>query len=167
MRPTPVFVKLPELADHQRISTFWFSCVGLWICVILFSSTSLALRWAEHSFGFLSTVLFSGLPHGSSSYEIVHFLADKGFHVSLFCILAILLWKALLMSPHKALLILAIGAVVGCCSELLQRLFPDRDPAIRDVLINIGGTALGILCCLAVRKIRYADRRSDTFANRI
>ena len=133
----------------------WSWSALLWICVILFSSTSLALRWAEHSFIFLSSVLFSGIHHGSS-YEILHLLADKGFHVSLFCILAILLWQALPGDQRKALLILAIGAVVGCCSEFLQRFFPDRDPAIRDVLINVGGTGLGILCCFAARKIRFA-----------
>ncbi len=49
-------------------------------------------------------------------------------------------------------MILLCGAIVGSCSEYLQRFFPDRDPAIRDVLINIGGTALGLLICRSVVK---------------
>ncbi len=90
-------------------------------------------------------MFLSQLRPNSSPYGVIHLLADKSVHVGLFCVLAILLWKALPNTARKPLIILAIGALVGSCSEFLQRFFPDRDPAIRDVLINIGGTALGIL----------------------
>jgi VanZ family protein len=128
--------------------------VFAWIGVIFFSSTSLASKWAEGSFGLLSRALLGQMDEHSSSYSVIHLLTDKGFHVTLFCVLAILLWLAVHQSKHKGRIILLVGAVVGSCSEILQRFFPDRDPAIRDVLINIGGTALGIGICLLLSRIQ-------------
>ena len=146
----------------SRVSA-WIWAVFIWIGVILFSSTSLASRWAEHSFSFLSEGLFGGVDRNSSSYGILHLLADKGFHVSLFCVLAILLWLALRNGIRKPWIIVLCGAVVGSSSEFLQRFFPDRDPAIRDVLINIGGTALGVAICLAASRLqrRFTGRLSE------
>ncbi len=133
----------------------WIWAVLLWIGVILFSSTSLALKWAEEFFRFISAAFLSQLQPESSSYGIVQLLADKGFHVSLFCVLAVLLWLALPNMVWKSWVIVLCGALVGSCSEFLQRFFPDRDPAIRDVIINICGTALGLaICAIAVRMHR-------------
>ena len=131
----------------------WIWAVLAWIGVIFVSSTSLASKWAEGLFDFISSEFLSGLHRDSPSFGIVHLVADKGFHVSLFCILAILLWLAIMYDGRKWLLILLSGAVVGTCSELLQRFFPDRDPAVRDVLINIGGTALGLMFCVAATRV--------------
>jgi VanZ family protein len=39
------------------------------------------------------------------------------------------------------------GLIVGTASELLQRAFPGRDPAIHDVLINGLGALFGALVC--------------------
>jgi VanZ family protein len=121
--------------------------VALWVGLIFFSSTSLASEWAEEAFSYLSRLLLPGVHPHSHTYDWMHLLADKGFHVALFCVLAILLWRALPNISRKILVILAFGAVVGMCSEFLQRFFPGRDPAIRDVLINIAGTALGLILC--------------------
>ncbi len=143
---------------NNRINV-WFWAVIAWIGVIFFSSTSLASQWAEQFFSLISANLLSGLERNSSSYGTIHLLADKGFHVSLFCILAILLWRALPNSSKKLWLIVLAGAIVGSCSEILQRFFPDRDPAIRDVLINIGGTALGLILCLASARLRFTTRQ--------
>jgi VanZ family protein len=131
----------------------WIWVVAVWIGVIFFSSTSLASKWAEGTFHFVSAQLFSNLEQ-RPSFDLIHLLVDKGFHVSLFCILAILLWQAIDSGARKPWFILGCGAVVGSCSEFLQRFFPDRDPALRDVLINIGGTTLGVLLCLALGKLK-------------
>ena len=138
----------------------WLWAVGAWICVILFSSTSLASVWAERVFGLVSGALFGRWRQDPSSYGIVHLLADKGFHVALFCVLAVLLWQAFASTERKPWLIIACGAIVGSSSEFLQRFFPDCDPAIRDVLINIGGTALGVLICIALVRLRR-ERRAE------
>jgi VanZ family protein len=133
----------------------WRAAVLAWIGVIFFSSTSLASEWCEGGFRYISAVFFRQLEPHSSPYDFIHLIADKGFHVTLFCVLALLLWQALPNAPHKILTILACGAVVGSCSEFLQRFFPGRDPAIRDVLINVAGTALGIaFCAMAGRRAK-------------
>lgn len=110
--------------------------------MIFFSSTSTAGKWCEEGYRYLSAMLFNDLSTGSSS-QWLHFLAEKGVHVTLFAVLGMLLWKALPASDKKFFWIVLIGAAVGSSSETLQRFFPDRDPSIRDVCINLGATALG------------------------
>ena len=143
----------------------WRWAVLLWIGVIFFSSTSLAGEWAEGGFDFFSD-FFPSVDRSSPSYGVAHLAADKGLHITLFCVLALLLWMALAPSPRKRLLILAIGAVVGSCSELLQIFFPDRDPAIRDLMINITGTAIGLLLAQAISRIRKRMGRQEYAASR-
>src|SRR4051812_37152209 len=86
----------------------------------------------------------SGIPRDSTSFGALHLAADKGLHVTLFAVLAILLHRAMVDPRNKVFRILSFGLVVGCCSEYLQSFFPDRDPAIRDVFINLVGTGLGV-----------------------
>jgi VanZ family protein len=130
----------------------WWIAVTAWVGVIFFSSTTIASVWCEEAFDFVSGLLFSGMPHDSSSYGIVHLTADKGLHVTLFLVLALLLYRAISDSKTKVAKILGFGFVVGCCSEYLQSFFPTRDPAVRDVFINVSGTALGLgICLLASR----------------
>jgi VanZ family protein len=132
----------------------WILAVVVWIGVIFFSSTSLAARWCEEAFRFLSAIIFSHLRPNDSSYGIIHLLADKGVHVGLFLVLALLLWQALPSAQWKIARIILFGAAVGSASEFLQRFFPGRDPAVRDILINIAGTAVGVGVCLAWMKHR-------------
>ncbi len=133
-----------------------------WIGVIFFSSTSTASLWCETAFGYLSGIFISGLPRNSNSFGVIHLAADKGLHVTLFAVLAVLLFRALANPRHKIIRILAFGLVVGCCSEYLQSFFPDRDPAIRDVLINLGGTGLGVWVSHLVSKKRAGSQTTGT-----
>jgi len=130
-----------------------------WIGVIFFSSTSLASQWCEQGFSWLSSLLFGHLGPTDPSYGILHLLADKGVHVSLFLILAMLLCMTIPQIRWKAAIVLGCGALVGSCSEFLQRFFPGRDPAIRDVLINIGGTAAGLALHFAI--VHFRDDRTS------
>ncbi|MFL6350600.1 MAG: VanZ family protein [Bryobacteraceae bacterium] len=122
----------------------WILVLIAWVGVIFFSSTSLASQWCEQGFHFLSALMFNHLRPEDSSYGLIHLLADKGVHVSLFFVLAVLLWKILPNAEWKVGCILLLGAGVGSASEFLQSFFPGRDPAVRDVLINIAGTAVGV-----------------------
>lgn len=139
----------------------WWFAVAAWIVVIFFSSTSTAGRWSENAFRYLTSAFRSTDP---PHFDLIHLLADKSVHVGLFCMLAILLWQALYHSRAKALKIIGLGAVVGSCSEFLQRFFPDRDPAVRDVLINIGGTCLGIAVCVAIIRFSRSRAHDDRLA---
>lgn len=126
----------------------WAIAVIVWIGVIFFSSTSLAGELSERAFRFVAGILFHYLAPGDSSYGLLHLLADKGLHVALFLVLAVLLWNTIRNAPRKVARILVVGAAVGSASEFLQRFFPGRDPAVRDVVINITGTALGVVACI-------------------
>ena len=137
----------------------WIVAVVLWIGVIFFSSTSLAAVWCEEAFHFLSALIFGQFGPDNSSYSLIHLLADKSVHVSLFLVLAFLLWKLFRDAPRKIVLILAAGAVIGSASEFLQRFFPGRDPAVRDVLLNAASTALGAVICLTW--VRYRSRAEE------
>jgi len=136
-------------------SRIWLGAAITWIGAIFFSSTTLASQWCEAAFTKLSDLLF-GSSHGYPSYNVIHLIADKSVHVVLFLVLGVLLWRALPPTPRKWAIILGAGLFVGSCSEFLQRFFPGRDPAVRDVFINLGGTGLGVVLCLMLAR-RPAD----------
>jgi VanZ family protein len=134
----------------------WTLALIVWIGVILFSSTSLASEWCEEGFRFLSGLFFGHLRLDDSSYGLIHLLADKSVHVSLFLVFALLLWRIFPNAPWKIGAILFSGALVGSASEFLQRFFPGRDPALRDVVINICGTGIGAAICMTW--VKYKSR---------
>jgi VanZ family protein len=133
-----------------------FLPIAAWIGVIFFSSTSSAGNWCTQEFWAFSIKLF-GPNH--SSLGILSFLAEKSVHVALFLVLGTLLWmaiKAIEDIPRKIVVILSLGLLIGSASEFLQRFFPGRDPSVRDVLINLGSTAVGVAVSL-----RFARRRQS------
>jgi len=132
----------------------WVLGIVLWIGVIFFSSTSIAARWCEDAFRVLSGVIFSHLHADDATYGLIHLFADKSVHVGLFLVLGLLLWQAPPNAHWKVARIILFGAAVGSASEFFQSFFPGRDPAVRDVLINVGGTAVGICVCLGWMKYR-------------
>ena len=145
-------------------STNWVMVTAGWVAVIFFSSTTLAGRWSEMAFRSIATVFFGPtLRPGNALYSVAHLLADKGFHVALFVVLAILVWICLPGGSRKITFIILIGAVIGSISEYLQSFFPGRDPAIRDVIINVAGTALGTLTMLLLAA-RFAEPPSGPVA---
>lgn len=141
-------------APKKKFANPWWIAVAAWLGVIAFSSTSMAGRGSEAAFFSLSAVLFRYLHPSYTEYLVIHFLADKSVHVIMFAVLGILLWQAIPSWRWKLVIILAVGGVVGSCSEWLQSFFPGRDPAIRDVLINVGSTALGLIICSAISRLR-------------
>jgi VanZ family protein len=133
-------VSLPQFTNEMNMRKWAIAaCVG----VIFFSSTSIAGRWSDHAFD-SSWVLLAELTPYAPAYTLTHLLAEKSVHFVLFCIFGMLLWRTLPKRTGKIWLILVCGAAVGSCSEILQSCFPQRDPLITDVLINISGTAIGI-----------------------
>lgn len=123
----------------------WFLLRCFWIAFIFFSSTSAAAEWADLAY----YTIMSHAPGASflGNQSALYLLADKGFHVFMFAILALVLAR-IFTGPTS---ILAIAFIVGACSEFLQSFFPGRDPAVRDVIINFSGATVGV-CIHWLRK---------------
>jgi VanZ family protein len=138
----------------------WTTATAAWIALILFSSTSIAADSCERAFAWLyGSTLGHRLP-SDSAYDVSHFIAEKGLHLTLFFVLGLLLWRLATATPgRRVALIVLMGLVVGSASELLQAFFPGRDPAIRDVLINGTGTLLAAAAC-AYKSAQQAGDRS-------
>ncbi len=139
------------LTDIKR--THGHLMVFAWICVIFFTSTGQAGRWAEDFFALLwRTVLIHLNPDGSL-YPVVHFGFEKSVHITVFAVLAMLMWDVVPRRCQNIGFFLLIGLAVGTCSELAQRLSPNRDPALRDVLINTVATGVGATISLIMARI--------------
>jgi VanZ family protein len=136
----------------------WAIAALLWIGVIFFSSTALAGRRAEQAYSWIVTMLARHFQTGITPTNTVHFIAEKGFHVFLFVMLAVLLWKAIPSTHRNPIFILCIGSAVGSCSEWLQRFQPGRDPSWRDVYINAAATAFGIVVSLLLFRPKHLSQ---------
>lgn len=73
----------------------------------------------------------------------VTFLAEKGVHMALFTTMGFVLWSMFPARQRSVMIVLAVGAVIGVCSEILQ-IFTGRDPSIRDAVLNACGVAMGM-----------------------
>jgi VanZ family protein len=136
----------------------WFLPVAAWIGVILFSSTASAGNWCTQVFRLFSTILRGHAPN--HWLGILSFLAEKSLHVVMFLVLGTLLWKAMKSIEdvrEKIAVILSLGLLIGSASEYLQRFFPGRDPSVRDILINLIGTAIGVAVSLTFGRSRQNE----------
>lgn len=79
-----------------------------------------AEEYSEEGFNYASGLFLRQLGLDCSSHGIIHLLADKRVHVGLFCLLAMLLWKAFPKTARKILFILLLGAAAGSFSEILR-----------------------------------------------
>lgn len=138
---------------------YWVLAVIVWVLLIFFSSTTLAGEWAENIFATLSLPFLMSSQSNGLSLEWPHFVAEKSVHVTLFFVLALLLWRAIPSISHKVWLVLFCGALIGSMSEILQGFFPKRDPALRDVCINTAATAIGLIAQLRIEK-NAVERKS-------
>ena len=124
----------------------------VWLSLIFFSSASIAVGWCGRAFQRIVTVLLAGLPRDQQVYSNLFFAAEKSVHLMLFALLGVLLWRNLPDVPWRFNATLLAGLTVGVASELLQRFFPGRDPTIRDVIINVAGTAIGAAISLSLAR---------------
>jgi VanZ family protein len=126
------------------------------LLVIAFSSSGLAARVLDSTVC-ASYTLATGrtTTAGSSLYGNVHFIIEKGTHLTMYSLLGFLLSGFYARRAHRRwIYTLATGFAVGIASELLQFAFPGRDPAVRDVLINFTGTVVGAV----VFRFMFEDR---------
>lgn len=144
---------LPSATPARNRFRLW--PVLLWLLVIAFSSTSIAGHWADHAFDRLTNNSFLHLRQIDPYRRyLVHFMAEKNVHLTMFTIFAVLFYRLLGNTRSKAALVLVFGCCVGIVSEILQGFFPGRDPTVRDAAINLSGTCLGVLICLIADRFR-------------
>lgn len=126
----------------------WLTASAAWTLLILFSSTSVASEYCERAFSWIYGATIGKHFTSDKTFDWLHFAAEKSVHLTLFFVLGVLLWQ-LFSSPRRRRLaeVVLVGLIVGSSSELLQTFFPGRDPAIRDVLINVVGAFLGAAVC--------------------
>lgn len=149
----------------MKRNNFWGWVAFSWLGLVFFSSTSLAARLCDQAFCSGYRVFLNRPDPAASSFALAHFVAEKSVHLTLFFVLALLLWNALGASRLKVTVILTLGLLAGSASELLQRFFPGRDPSIRDVVINLASTALGIAVSAAFSQLRRrAHKEPDSIA---
>ena len=77
--------------------------------------------------------------------KIAHFTEFAGLGMSLFWLFSML--------RKKIWIPFLCGFLVACTDECIQCFIPDRGPAIKDVLIDTAGAAVGIAILLAVTAI--------------
>jgi VanZ family protein len=137
------------------------AAVLLWVVVIALSSTSFAGRWADIVFDQVASAPWFHF-HSLDMYwrSMIHFLAEKDFHLWMYSIFAALLYWSLGSIKSKAAWVLGMGAAVGIGSEILQSVFPGRDPTVRDALINLAGTGLGVALCYAAARLSRTPEKS-------
>lgn len=128
---------------HFR-TTAWIIPALAWLGLIFFSSTSLAAAWSDRAFALVVAALRRwAVPVGPPGN--LYFLMEKGFHFTLFLVLSLLLGRAIDGVRHKTGAILLFGLVIGSASEYLQCFFSGRDPALRDVALNVISVVAGLL----------------------
>jgi VanZ family protein len=123
----------------------WLILSVLWTGVIFYGSTTSAERLCDRALGSVlallspSTALDDGLPPN-------YFWEKKAIHVALFFTLAFLLSRTSAHTPHLTPgFIVLLGAAVGTASEVFQFVFPTREPAVRDALLNTAAVCAGVL----------------------
>lgn len=89
----------------------------------------------------------------------------KPAHLLEYAVLALLIYRAAIMltpGSRRRNLVLAIVCcgLVGALDEFHQSFDPTRTGAVRDVLVDALGGALGLACAAGVRRWRETRRRS-------
>jgi O-antigen/teichoic acid export membrane protein/VanZ family protein len=132
----------------------------VWLLVIFFSSTGLAMSYAYSIFDL--SVDMVGVAGKTSSARLI---VQKLFHSFLFAILGFLLWR--LRSETRLLWIahcVGLCFLVGATSELLQIFFDSRQPTVFDFLLN--GASGTTAVWLTVQLARFSTWRLLSVPNR-
>jgi VanZ family protein len=167
MRHSAIMSLVPETSildaegnPRNPARRLWLIVSGAWIAVTLLSSTGLAAVYCSHAFVWLygSTIGKHFTSH--KAYDRLYFIAQKSLHLTLFFVLGVMLWQVFLVPAGRRLIFVVLaGLIVGASSEILQFYFPNHDPEITDVLINMVGTFLGAGACVWRGQRESAQKR--------
>lgn len=110
-------------------TTGWQSLLWLWLPVVL---------WMGVIFAFSSMTMLPSLPGSTADL-----LLKKGAHVGEYAILGLLLLRACrgslpTVQMHLPMMMaIAIGGIYAASDEIHQSFVPTRNPALRDVVIDL------------------------------
>ena len=85
--------------------------------------------------------------------QVGHGLLRKLAHFTEFTCLGMSLSWLFAMLDKKFYIPLLCGFLVACTDETIQCFIPDRGPAVKDVLIDTAGVAVGIAILMAIAAI--------------
>lgn len=125
--------------------------------VIFAASTDLGS--AEHTSRFLIPFLHWIDPAISwVAIRRIEFLIRKAAHLTEYAVLAVLLLRALRSGwqrafAQQALLVLVIAGLYAMSDEFHQTFTPSRTPAVRDVMIDCCGAAIGLAVYWTMRRM--------------
>ena len=129
---------------------YWLPLL-IWLGVIFVGSTS--VMSAEHTSRYIVPFLLWLKPGMSpKAIWIILVVARKCAHVIEYTVLALLLWRALRSVPAlRTKTLMVFGAVLLVCAlfaasdEFHQTFVQSRTPSVRDVLLDVAGSFLGLL----------------------
>lgn len=147
----PWFTLSSVMAQTRVFLKFWLP-VLLWMAVIFTASAD--SHSYEHSSRFVEPLLhwlFPNMPQ--ETINIIHHILRKCAHLTVYAILALLLWRALHLSNNhlpawswpKVGGTLLLVFLYAASDEFHQRFVPTRTPLFSDVLIDTAGGAIGLL----------------------
>jgi VanZ family protein len=130
---------------------YWLPVI-LWMTVIFgFSSDSHSFQHSSRILEPLLNWLFPGM--GTDTRNEIVFIARKGMHLTVYAILAFLVWRAWRKpswrdrrpwSWREAGYGVLVAGIYAATDEFHQTFVPARDGCVRDVLIDTCGAAAGL-----------------------
>lgn len=108
--------------------------------------------------------------------DAVVFYARKGAHVTVYCVFAMLLWRALRRqawndprpwNARLAALVIGLSFLYALSDEMHQHFVPNREGRFHDVLIDTAGAALGLFIMWLFAEWQRRRRNVTSFADAI
>ena len=147
----------------RQFVKYWLPLL-IWLGVIFFGSTS--AMSAENTSRYIVPFLLWLKPDISpKTIGTILVVVRKCAHIIEYVILAVLMWRALRSVPTlRTRMFVVFGAVLLGCTlfaasdEFHQTFVRSRTPAVRDVLLDVGGAFLGLLI-----GVTFARRHPKSF----
>ena len=142
-------------------------CAILWIVLVLSASTNAAEAMCDDVLSRIEHFLYPDEPAADDGGAPDRFWQKKAIHVVLFAGLAVLVSRALTGTPGAVwMFTVFIVVVVGTGSEAIQFIYPGREPALHDVLLNAASGGLTASVLILNRRRAAENRRAATAARR-
>ena len=91
------------------------------------------------------------------------FIVKKSAHLFVYAVLAVFLYRSLKLTTHYSqpyllLFTIAITTLYAITDEFHQSFTPGREPALRDVFVDVAGGSLGLGLTLTFRLSKLKER---------